>query len=34
MSLVEREVKSKLVEKPLNGNAKLILTDNIVIKII
>lgn len=33
MSLVEREVKSKLVEKPLNGEAKLILTDNIMSQI-
>lgn len=33
MSLVEREVKSKLIEKPLNGEAKLILTDNIMSQI-
>lgn len=33
MSLVEREVKSKLVEKPLNGEAKLILADNIMSQI-
>lgn len=33
MSLVEKEVKSKLVEKPLNGEAKLILTDNIMSQI-
>lgn len=33
MSLVEKEVKSKLIEKPLNGEAKLILTDNIMSQI-